>query len=176
MDAGVMDRIPKMDKSELENLAAGLDKKEIPVLVEALSSKKDEVRYPPFLLLQALSGFRGDLYPYWDTFQEKLRSENSYQRSIGIVMLARNAKWDTQNKLDEIIGLYLSFCDDEKAVTVRQCIQSIAYILPYKVHLHGVIADKLMSIDISERKETQQKLVLKDILGIPASNTKDGAE
>ena len=166
MDAAIMVKIPKMNKTELENLAAGLDAKEIPVLVQALASPKDEVRYPSFLLLRALSGIREDLYAYWDTFLEKLRSENSYQRSIGIMMLAGNAKWDMQNKMDEVMDLYLSFCDDEKPVTVRQCIQSIACIMPYKKHLHGVIADKLMSVNISERKETQQKVVLKDILTI----------
>jgi hypothetical protein len=166
MDAGLMEKILKMEGKEIEDLAAGLDQKEIPALVAALASKKDEERYPAFLLLRALSGIRGDLYPYWDTFMEKLKSENSYQRTIGLVMLAGCAKWDADNKMDEMIGLYLSFTSDEKAVTVRQCIQSIASILPYKRHLHGTIAEKLMSVKISGRKESQQKLVLKDILGI----------
>lgn len=174
MDQGIMDKIPKMDQSELADLAAGLNEKEVPALVEALASQKDEVRYPAFLLLRALSGMRGDLYPYWETFLEKLKSGNSYQRTIGLVMLAENAKWDTQNKLDGIIDLYLSFCGDEKAATARQCIQSIARILPVKRRLHGIIADRLMSVNISERKETQQKLVLKDILGILLQIRNDG--
>lgn len=37
MDADIMEKIPKMDESEPENLAEGLDEKEIPSLVEALA-------------------------------------------------------------------------------------------------------------------------------------------
>ncbi len=155
-----------MSENELENLAKVLDEKEIPALVEALGSSKDEIRYPAFLLLRSLCRVRADLYPYWDTFADRLGSDNSYQRTIGLVMLAGNAQWDIHNKMDGVIERYLSLLDDEKAPTVRQCIQSIADILPCKKHLHGMIADKLMSVNISERKETQRRLVLKDILGI----------
>ncbi len=101
-----------------------------------------------------------------DVFLGRLNSTNSYQRSIGLMLMAENARWDEGNKFDKIIDLYLSFCDDEKPITVRQCIQSLLKVVPYKKHLCTKIAEKLMSIEIMERKETQRKILLLDILNV----------
>ena len=58
----------------------------IPQLVEWLSLKDDDIRYQAFLLLQNRSIFFNDVYPFFDTFCEKLKSDNSYQRSIGLML------------------------------------------------------------------------------------------
>ena len=58
--------------------------------------------------------------------------------------------------------------NDEKPITVRQCIQSLSKIIPYKNHLHMEIANKLMYINITKVKETMRKLMLLDILGVLA--------
>lgn len=162
MDVG-LERIKLLSREELAAFAAGLEEPELDGLVETLVSKNDEQRYGALLLLLAFTENRDSLYKYWDFFAEKLHSENSYQRSIGLMLIARNAKWDGLCKMKGCIGRYLELCDDEKPVTVRQCIQNLAYILPYHNDLFGTVVQKLVSINLSTRKETQRKLLFQDI-------------
>jgi hypothetical protein len=115
-------------------------------------------------LLQERSLISNDVYPFWDTFQGKLKNENPYQRNIGLKIIADNAKWDVENKLDASIDDYLSFIYDEKPITVRQCIQALQKIIPYKKQLNLRIAEKLMSLKITDIKETMQKSILLDII------------
>lgn len=164
-----LEKLLTYKKDSLIDAAETLEATDIGQLVEWLSEKDDTIRYFSLLLLQYRAQEHDDVYSYWDIFRGKLKSENSYQRSIGLMLIAENAKWDTEHRLDEMIDLYLSFCDDEKPITVRQCIQNICKIVPYKKHLYSKIVDKLISIDISERKETQRKILLIDIITVLAS-------
>lgn len=161
-----MDNLLSFDKTELPQIADTLLPEEIHQLISLLKEKDDAVRYPAFLLLQYRSAVYSDVYPYWDIFLEKLASDNSYQRSIGLMLIAENTRWDTRGLLEESIGRYLSFCDDEKPVTVRQCIQGLEKIVPFKTDLRGDITEKLISIMIPDRKETQCKVLLLDILRV----------
>jgi hypothetical protein len=154
------------EKENLPALVPSLESADIEKLVAWLSEKDDNFRYKCFLLLQGRSQEYNDVYPYWDIFIEKLGSDNSYQRSLGLMLIAENVRWDNSGKFDAIIDLYLSFCDDEKPVTVRQCIQSLCKIIPYKENCHSKIVDKLISIDLMQRKETQRKLLLLDIISV----------
>ncbi len=158
-----LEAIKYLSREELTQTAEGLDGAELGGLVETLASKDDGKRYGAFLLLLEYSEGWNGLYAYWDLFVEKMRNLNSYQRNIGLALLARNAKWDKQNKINGCINLYLELCDDEKPVTVRQCIQNIKYILPYHIDLWEPVIQKLLSVDISIRKETQRKLLYQDI-------------
>jgi len=74
--------------------AATLDQADIPALIERLASAEDKIRYPAFLLLKERSAICADVYPFWDALDEKLTHENSYQRSIGAMLLSANAKHD----------------------------------------------------------------------------------
>jgi len=73
-----------VDKGGLQEASKKLSKDDVPQLVEWLSLKDDDIRYQAFLLLQNRALFYDDVYPYWDTFRDKLKSTNSYQRSIGL--------------------------------------------------------------------------------------------
>jgi hypothetical protein len=161
-----VEKLLSYEKNELVEVAETLQANDIDQLIKWLGEKNDKIRYNSFLLLQHRSETHNDVYRYLDVFLDKLSSSNSYQRSIGFMLTAENTRWDEGNEFDKIIDLYLSFCDDEKPVTVRQCIQSLSKIVPYKKHLCPEIAKKLMSIEIMERKETQRKILLLDILNI----------
>jgi hypothetical protein len=56
--------------------------------------KDDTFRYKCFLLLQGRSEKYPDVYPYWELFVQKLDSTNSYQRSLGLMLIAENVRWD----------------------------------------------------------------------------------
>lgn len=135
-------------------------------LVGWLSLKDDNVRYQAFELLQNRSAFFDDVYPFWDIFREKLKSENSYQRSIGLMLIAENVRWDTENRMEEIIGEYLALLSDEKPITIRQCIQSLGKVVSAKPGLRDIITLRLISFDIMTVKETMRKSILLDILNV----------
>lgn len=153
-------------KNSINELSSALTKEDIGYLVDLLGEKNNEIRYTAFLTLKERSIASADVYPHFDTFIDKLKNNNSYQRSIGSMLIAENVKWDTQNKLESALPDYLANCDDEKFITARQTIQSISVWLPLKEDLFKMITDKLISIDISSRKDSQQKLLLMDILKV----------
>lgn len=155
-----------VDKSALQEEAKKLNKDDISRIVERLSLKDDNARYQAFLLLQNRSIFFDDVYPHWDIFRSKLKSDNSYQRSIGLMLIAENARWDTERRMENTIDEYLELLNDEKPITIRQCIQSLEKIVVYKPGLNNKIAAALISFDFMSAKETMRKSILLDILDI----------
>ncbi len=154
------------DRSNLDEIAKNLSEEDIGGLVTLLESKEDDLRYPAFLLLQRRSEIQGDVYPYWDEFVDKLKDSNSYQRSIGCMLLAENVRWDREKRLEKILESYLSHCQDEKFITSRQTIQSIRRWLPLHPELFPVITETLNKINIESLKDTQRKLILTDIFEV----------
>jgi len=153
-----------IDKSDLQEASKTVNKDDIPQLVEWLSLKDGNIRYQAFLLLQNRSLFVNDVYPYWHVFRSKLKSDNSYQRSIGLMLIAENVKWDEESRMEDTIDEYLELLNDEKPITIRQCIQSLGKVVPYKPGLNNKIASKLVLFNLMAIKETMRKSILLDIL------------
>lgn len=160
------DSLLAINKNEISEASKVLDENDIKQLVIWLSLKEDNIRYQSLLLLQARSAIYADVYPYWDVFKEKLKSDNSYQRSIGAMLLAENAKWDSENKMKEFLDAYLELLNDEKPITIRQSIQSVGKIAVAKPELNEKISDALISLDFEKIRETMRKPILLDILGV----------
>lgn len=167
-----IEEIAGLSKEDIPARAALLSQEEISSLVPLLAEKDDNLRYHALLLLQNRSTSHADVYPYWDVLVEKFQSANSYQRSIGLMLIADNVRWDQPGKFDTILEDYLNLVDDEKPVTVRQCVQSLVKVVQTKPHLAGRINEKLLSVDLPARKETQQKILLMDILSVFAASRK----
>lgn len=144
--------------------AATLDQADIPALVERLASAEDKIRYPAFLLLKERSAICADVYPFWDALDEKLTHENSYQRSIGAMLLSANAKHDAQGKLKQTLPRYLALLNDPKPITVRQCVQALPEILRAKPEYAEPIGNAILSVSLLDYKETMRKLILLDFL------------
>ncbi len=155
-----------IDKSNMQEASKTVIKDDIPQLVDWLSLKDDNIRYQALLLLQNRSVLFVDVYPYWDTFRNKLKSDNSYQRCIGLMLIAENTKWDTKNQMDNTIDEYLELLNDEKPITIRQCIQALGKVVPYKPNLNNKIAGRLISFNLMAIKETMRKSILLDILNV----------
>jgi hypothetical protein len=162
IDPGVLEK----DKSNLEELAEKLSEEEVGQLVALLESKEDDVRYPAFLLLQKRSEIKADIYPYWDELAIKMDDANSYQRSIGCMLIAENVRWDHENRFGGILKAYLAHCHDERFITSRQTIQSIHRWLPLHPEHFQAVIETLLSIDVEALKDTQRKLILADILEV----------
>lgn len=144
--------------------AMSLSQEEIRMLVERLREKNHQIRYQSLLLLQERSRLTGDVYPYWYSFCQRLEDRNSFQRNIGILLLSENVKWDAEMRFDSVVDQLLARCRDEKFITCRQAIQSISKWLSYRPDLSGRVRDTLLAIPIDSFPESQQKLILMDIV------------
>lgn len=114
-------------------------------------------------MLQKESEERNCVYPYMHRLSDMLDSENSYIRTRGLTLLAYNAKWDKDNKIDEIIDKYLKHITDIKPITARQCIKLLPIIAEYKPELKNDILSALHKANISIYGDSMQSLVHKDI-------------
>ena len=90
---------------------------------ELLFDKNNKVAYKALQELQKESAGTDCVYPYMDKLSDMLDSDNSYVRTRGLTLLAYNAKWDKDYKIDEIIDKYLKHITDIKPITARQCIK-----------------------------------------------------
>jgi len=161
-----LDELKSLPKTEIPQRSKTLTKAEVDFLVQTLSEKDDAVRYSTFLLLQARSCEFPDVYEHWGVLEGKLESDNSYQRSLGVMLLAENVRWDKQGKFSSAIGKYLRCCSDEKFITARQTIQGLEKVLEATDKYDAQIKQHLSQLTLAQYKENQQKLLSKDVANV----------
>lgn len=130
---------------------------------ELLFDKNNNVAYKAFQELQKESEETDCVYPFIDRLSDMLDSDNSYIRTRGLTLLAYNAKWDKEYKVDEIIDEYLKHITDVKPITARQCIKLLPIIAKHKPELKNGILSALNKANISIYDYSMQPLVYKDI-------------
>lgn len=128
-----------------------------------LLDKNSKTAYKALQELQKESDETDRVYPYMDKLSDMLESDNSYVRTRGLTLLAYNAKWDKDYKIDEIIDKYLKHITDVKPVTARQCIKLLPIIAKYKPELRNDIISALHKADTCIYDDSMQSLVFKDI-------------
>lgn len=100
--------------------------KNIKKYVEDLAFSGDKIRLDALQTLLKMTDSKVDwVYEVWDHLLEKLENENSYQRSISILLLCNLAKSDTEDRLALVLDSVLTHTKEEKFITSRQCIQNI---------------------------------------------------
>jgi hypothetical protein len=155
-----------ISKEAIPQRGKSLSAADIGFLVDTLAEKDDKLRYNAFLLLQANSGLFSYVYEYWDKLAGKLDSDNSYQRSLGIMLIAENVRWDKDGRFGKVIDKYLRCCNDEKFITSRQAIQGLETITKTTDKYDSEIRQGLANLQLSQFKENQQKLLNKDISNV----------
>lgn len=130
---------------------------------ELLFDKNNNVAYKALQDLQKESEETDCVYPFIDRLSDMLDSDNSYIRTRGLTLLAYNAKWDKEYKVDEIIDEYLKHITDVKPITARQCIKLLPIIAKHKPELKNDILSALNKANISIYDYSMQPLVYKDI-------------
>lgn len=130
---------------------------------ELLFDKNNTIAYKALQELQKESAETDCVYPYMDRLSGMLDSDNSYIRTRGLTLIAYNAKWDKDYKIDEIIDKYLNHITDVKPITARQCIKLLPIIAKYKPELRNDIISALHKANICVYDDSMQPLVYKDI-------------
>lgn len=132
-------------------------------LIKSLSDKNNTVACGAMKTLAELSEQSDEVYAYMDAFTDMLASGNSYVRNRGLILIAANARWDRDFKIDEIIDDYLKHITDPKPITARQCITSLPKIAKNKPDLKEDILKALKSADVSRYPDSMRSLVQSDI-------------
>ena len=130
---------------------------------ELLFDKNNNVAYKALQILQKESEETDCVYSYMDRLSDMLDSDNSYIRTRGLTLLAYNAKWDKDYKIDEIIDKYLKHITDVKPITARQCIKLLPIVAKHKPDLKNDILSALNKASISIYDDSMQPLVYRDI-------------
>lgn len=102
-------------------------------------------------------------YECFDDFASLLDHPKSLVRNRALSILAANAQWDEENRFDSIISGFLAHITDEKPITARQCIKSLAQVGLAKPQYTSMILSYLHSADLSKYKDSMRPLIEKDI-------------
>ena len=128
-----------------------------------LFDKNNNIAYKALQTLQKECEESNKVYCYIDKLADMIDNDNSYIRTRGLTLIAYNAKWDKDNKIDEIIDKYLKHIQDVKSITARQCIKLLPMIAKNKLELKDDIVSALQKTDISFYADSMQSLIYKDI-------------
>ena len=132
-------------------------------LIELLFSKNATIGCGAMKELIAVAEESNCVYPYMDQFIGMLDSDNSYIRTRGLLLIAANAKWDMDYKIDEIIDEYLRHVNDSKPITARQLIQVLPKLAKDKPELKDDILKALLRANTERYASSMRPLVEKDI-------------
>ena len=102
-------------------------------------------------------------YEYFDAFASLLNHPKSLVRNRVLHILAVNAQWDDENRFAAIIPEFLSLIMDEKPITARQCIKTLALVGQAKPQYIPRITEALREADVSKYKDSMRPLIEKDI-------------
>lgn len=132
-------------------------------LLEFLTSRNNSQAYQALKVLEEMSAESNCLYPHMDKFIAMASSGNSYVRTRGLALIAHNAKWDVDGKIDGIIDRYLERITDEKPICARQCIKLLPLLAEAKPTLAPKIVSALRDANVARYPDSMRPLVQKDI-------------
>lgn len=136
--------------------------------IALLYDKDTSLAFSNLKELEDVSETNNSLYPFIDSFVAMISNKKYTIRVRGYRLLCKQAKWDTENKIDANIELILQTLDDEKPTAVRQKLNAIEDIARYKPNLREAIRKTALNIDFLKWKDTMQPLIYKDIQSLLA--------
>lgn len=132
-------------------------------LIDALRSKSASEGYAALRELLRLSRDSAEVYGYIEQFIEMTDSENSYIRTRALTLMAANARWDTDCRIDENIDKILEHITDAKPITARKFIEVLPELAAAKPDLRGDILAALYRADTQRYPLSMRGLVDSDI-------------
>ena len=132
-------------------------------IIAKLTSKDDKYACAVAEKIISESQDTDEWYEYFDTFVSLLNHPKSLVRNRVLYILAANAQWDDENRFDAILPEFLSHITDEKPITARQCIKTLALIGQAKPQYIPRITEALREADLSQYKDSMRPLIEKDI-------------
>ena len=132
-------------------------------IIEALTGKDDKLACAIAEKIISESRESDSWYAYFDDFASLLDHPKSYVRNRVMWILLENVKWDRENRFDAFISAFLLHITDEKPITARQCIKSLATVGQAKPKYISQIIAALQNADLKQYKDSMRPLIEKDI-------------
>lgn len=158
-----VEQLNLQDDHLLRETALQLTQEEIFSLIELLKEKHDTTQYHASILLQLRSEHLDDVYPYFDSLFELMQSKNTYHRIIGFSIMAKNAKWDTEDKFLPILEKCFMFIRASKPIGVRKMVSVLKYIAYYKPCTKDKILGFLREFNPNKLNDNMGPLIKKDV-------------
>lgn len=136
---------------------------EVSVCIARLTDKNAAAACAYATQITEQSRIQGGWYLYFDAFAALLDHKNSLVRNRAIAILAANARWDTEDKLERGLDKLLVHIVDEKPITARQCIRALPEIAAAKPELTVRIREALQCAELSGYQDSMRPLIEKDI-------------
>ncbi len=137
------------------------------LLVEGSFAKPEMHRYNCVrVLYRALEQHPELFYHYWDRFESKLDSLNSFHRSFAAEAIALLTPVDRDCRLDAILKHYLTLLNDPKAMVAHYFIVTLGWIYRARLDFHAEILNCLLSIDKTHHRPSQRETLKADVLGV----------
>ena len=132
-------------------------------IIEKLTSKDDKYACAFANKIISESQETDIWYKYFDDFASLLNYPKSLVRNRVLYILAAIARWDGENRFDLILPDFLAHITDEKPITARQCIKSLAQVGLANPQYIPIILSHLHCADLSKYKDSMRPLIEKDI-------------
>lgn len=139
--------------------------KKVKESIDNLASTNDKIRLAALQTILKITDNKVDWsYDVWDDLVEKLDNENSYQRSIAILVLCNLAKSDSENRIGGVLPRLLAHTRDEKFITSRQCLQNIWKVAASSRQAKNLVLDHLEQQFATCAEEKHYNLIRQDII------------
>lgn len=124
------------------------NKRQIPVLVDALQAERSSKKYAYEKALRRVSETKPVLlYPHFDVFIRMLDNENSFLKWGAIMTVANLAAVDTKNRFEEIFRKYYAPIRGPVMVTAANVIGSSGKIVRAKPALADAITKEILKVE-----------------------------
>jgi len=124
------------------------NRKQIPIVVEALQAEKSSKKYAYEKVLRLISDKKPELiYPYFNVFSKLLNSDNSFLKWGSIMTVANLTAVDTQNRFEDIFKKYYAPIGGPVMVTATNIISSSDKIVQAKPLLADSITKEILKVE-----------------------------
>ena len=144
--------IPELQKKDIDpkEYAEKIIKKPdlIKQYLDGLLSKNETYRYNCFKVIFIVSEKNPDiLYPYWEFFENHLRSRNNYHKMSAVLIIANLTSVDKEKKFERLFDEFYGYLKSEKTITSIYIVKSSGKIAKSKPRLINKITKILLNIE-----------------------------
>ena len=144
--------IPELQKKDIDpkEYAEKIIKKPdlIKQYLDGLLLKNETYRYNCFKVIFIVSEKNPDiLYPYWEFFENHLKSKNNYHKMSAVLIIANLTSVDKEKKFERLFDEFYGYLKSKKTITSIYIVKSLGKIAKSKPHLMDKITKILLNIE-----------------------------
>lgn len=137
-------------------------------LLQTLELPDTAAAYAALLELEQISEQSNALYPLTAQFAEMVQNPKYTVKIRGFRLFCKQARWDTDNLIDENFDAAACILYDPRPTAVRQALAALYEIVKFKPLLRGRVREAIGKIEITKYAHSMSPLLLRDINALKA--------